>query len=331
MYRIITLLLLIFLIPPVSAKTMTFKIATAAPDGTMWMQEMRSAADNIEKRTAGRVEFRFYPGGVMGSDKSVLRKIRIGQLHGGVITGGGLATVYSDANLYNLPFLFRNYDEVDYIRNKMDPVLIAGLKDKGYISFGFSEGGFAYMMANKPLSSIKDLEGLKVWIPEGDLVSQSAFEAAGISPLPLPLADVLTGLQTGLIDTVAASPVGAIALQWHTQVTYLTDAPLMYLYGGMMVKRSAFEKLSAADQKIVMDEMGAAFQRINNQNRADDSRAREVLQQVGIKFVTPQAEERKRWLGLGDAARDNLLKTGHLNQKTYDQLRGYLDAYRKGK
>ena len=146
MYRIITLLLFVFLIPPVSAKNMTFKIATAAPDGTMWMQEMRAAAEQIEKRTAKRVEFRFYPGGVMGSDKSVLRKIRIGQLHGGLITGGGLASVYTDANLYSLPFLFRNYKEVDFIRGKMDPVLIAGLKKKGYISFGFSEGGFAYLM-----------------------------------------------------------------------------------------------------------------------------------------------------------------------------------------
>jgi TRAP-type C4-dicarboxylate transport system substrate-binding protein len=328
MYRIITLLLFLTLALPVSARNITFKIATAAPDGTTWMQEMRAAAKTIEQRTAGRVEFRFYPGGVMGSDKSVLRKIRIGQLHGGLITGGGLASVYSDANVYNLPFLFRNYDEVDYVRQRMDPMLIAGLKKKGYISFGFSEGGFAYMMANKPLHGIKDLEGLKVWIPEGDEISQAAFEAAGISPIPLPLADVLTGLQTGLIDTVAASPVGAIALQWHTQVSYLTDAPLMYLYGGMMVKRKAFEKLSAADQKITMEEMSKAFKRLNDQSRTDDAKAREALKAVGIKFVQPNHEEQKHWLVLGDAARDKMFQIGHLSHKTYDQLQSYLTAFR---
>jgi len=329
MFRIVTLLLLFTMALPVSARNMTFKIATAAPDGTMWMQEMRAAAKAIEVKTNGRVEFRFYPGGVMGSDKSVLRKIRIGQLHGGVITGGGLATVYSDANIYNLPFLFENYKEVDYVRQRMDPVLIEGLKQKGYISFGFSEGGFAYMMANKPLHGIKDLEGLKVWIPEGDEISQAAFEAAGISPIPLPLADVLTGLQTGLIDTVAASPVGAIALQWHTQVSYLTDAPLMYLYGGMMVKRSAFEKLSAADRKVTMEEMGKAFKRINDQNRADDAKAREALMAVGIKFVTPNPEERRHWMALSDAARDKMFKIGHLSHKVYEQLIDYRSAFRK--
>jgi len=328
MYRIISLLLLVLMALPVSARNMTFKIATAAPDGTLWMQEIRAAAAKIKTRTDGRVEFRFYPGGVMGSDKSVLRKIRIGQLHGGLITGGGLATVYSDANLYNLPFLFRSYDEVDYIRQRMDPILIAGLKNKGYVSFGFSEGGFAYMMANKPLHGIKDLKGLKVWIPEGDEISQAAFEAAGISPLPLPLADVLTGLQTGLIDTVAASPVGAIALQWHTQVSYLTDAPLMYLYGSMMVKRRVFEKLSAADQKITMEEMGKAFKRINDQNRADDAKAREALKSVGIKFIKPSEEERKHWLVLADAARDKMFQMGHLSRKTYEQLIGYRKAFR---
>jgi TRAP-type C4-dicarboxylate transport system substrate-binding protein len=328
MYRIITLLLLFTMALPVSARDMTFKIATAAPDGTMWMQEMRAAAKTIQQRTDGRVKFRFYPGGVMGSDKSVLRKIRIGQLHGGLITGGGLATVYSDANLYNLPFLFRDYDEVDYVRKRMDPVLIAGLKKKGYISFGFSEGGFAYMMANKPLRGIKDLQGLKVWIPEGDEISQAAFQAAGISPIPLPLSDVLTGLQTGLIDTVAASPVGAIALQWHTQVSYLTDAPLMYLYGGMMVKRRAFERLSAADQKIAMEEMGKAFKRINDQNRADDSKAREALMAVGIKFVKPNPEERRNWLSLSDAARDRMFEIGHLSHQTYNQLIRYRTEFR---
>lgn len=329
MYKLIISFLLVLFIQPIHAQT--FKIATASPDGTLWMKELRSAAKNIEQQTAGRVKFRFYPGGVMGSDKSVLRKIKIGQLHGGLITGGGIATVYPDANLYNLPFIFRSYAEVDYVRQRMDKVLMNGLKKKGYISFGFSEGGFAYMMANTPVRGIKDLDGLKVWIPEGDRVSQTSFEAANISPLPLPLADVLTGLQTGLIDTVAGSPVGAIALQWHTQVSYLTDAPLMYLYGSMMVKRKHFEKLSAADQDIVMSEMGKAFALINKQNRTDDQRARQVLQQLGIKFIQPIKNEKAQWKVMADNATKQLLKDGHINANTHQQMLNILASYRNGK
>lgn len=329
MYKLFISFLLILFLQPLQAQT--FKIATASPDGTLWMKELRNAAKTIKQRTDGRVKFRFFPGGVMGSDKSVLRKIRIGQLHGGLITGGGLATVYPDANLYNLPFIFRSYEEVDYVRQRMDKVLMDGLKEKGYISFGFSEGGFAYMMANKPIHGIKDLDGLKVWIPEGDRVSQTSFEAANISPLPLPLADVLTGLQTGLIDTVAGSPVGAIALQWHTQVSYLTDAPLMYLYGGMMVSRKQFEKLGKADQEIVMAEMGKAFALINEQNRKDDQRARQVLKQLGIQFIQPIKEEKKQWMVMADGATKQLLKDGYLDKTTHQHMLKILANYRNGK
>ncbi|MDH5182631.1 MAG: TRAP transporter substrate-binding protein DctP [Gammaproteobacteria bacterium] len=323
---IVSLLLLLFL-QPLSAQT--FKIATAAPDGTFWMKELRSSAKTIQQRTNGRVKFRFYPGGVMGSDKSVLRKINIGQLHGGLITGGGLASVYPDANLYNLPFTFHNYAEVDYVRKDMDQRLMAGLKQNGYISFGFSEGGFAYMMANVPVRSVQDLHGLKVWIPEGDRVSQTSFEAANVSPLPLPLADVLTGLQTGLIDTVAGSPVGAIALQWHTQVHYLTDVPLMYLYGSMMVKRKHFEKLSKTDQIIVIEEMGKAFAKINEQNRRDDGRARQVLKKLGIEFVHPLKDETKQWVKMADSATQMLLKDGYIDKQNHQHMLNLLTTYRK--
>ena len=138
MLRLITAFL--FLLPlslSVHAAT-TFKIASLAPDGTSWMNEMRTGAEEITKRTDGRVKFRFYPGGIMGNDKSVLRKMRVGQLHGGALTGGGVAIIYPEAQVYSIPFVFNNYAEVDHAREQMDPVLIAGLKEKGFISFGIS-------------------------------------------------------------------------------------------------------------------------------------------------------------------------------------------------
>ncbi len=214
MTRITSLFLLgLSLLLPTHALATTFKIASIAPDGTSWMNELRKGAKEIETLTEGRVKFRFYPGGIMGNDKSVLRKIRVGQLHGGAITGGGLAEIYPEAQVYTIPFLFRNYAEVDAIRAQFDPELLAGLKKKGYISFGISEGGFAYLLSTSPIAGIDDLNGQKVWVPEGDEISRAAFEASNVSPISLPLTDVLTGLQTGLVDTVAGSAIGAIALQ----------------------------------------------------------------------------------------------------------------------
>jgi TRAP-type C4-dicarboxylate transport system substrate-binding protein len=327
MLRYLLTLLLLTAMPLTHAAT-TFKIASLAPDGTSWMKEMRAGAEEIKKRTGGRVEFRFYPGGIMGNDRSVLRKMRVGQLHGGALTGGGVAMIYPEAQVYTIPFIFRDYAEVDYARQLMDPVLLAGLKEKGYISFGISEGGFAYLMSNSPVGGVDDLKGLKVWVPEGDEISRTAFEASGVSPISLPLTDVLTALQTGLIDTVASSAMGAIALQWHTRVKHLTYSPLMYLYGGMVVSAKQFEKLSAGDQRIVHEVMSGVFKRLDRLNRSDNQSAMAALQQQGIGFVTPDEIETQRWRAGLDSAMQQLLQQGLFDPAILEQLKGHLLEFR---
>lgn len=311
------------------AAATVFKIATIAPDGTRWMEEMRKGADAIEKETEGRVQIRYYPGGVMGNDKSVLRKIRIGQLQGGAITGGGLAEIYPDSQIYSFPFTFDSYAEVDHVRKRLDPLLIAGVKEKGFISFGISEGGFAYLMSGTPVASVDNLKGRKVWVPEGDEISRAAFEAANISPISLPLTDVLTGLQTGMIDTIASSTVGAIALQWYTQIKYVNDAPLMYLYGTMMVKRDAFEKLSPADQAVVSRVMGEVFARLDSINRADNEAAKDVLKQRGINFIHSTEAETRHWREVTAPVMDKLKGAGRFSPAILRALDEALADYRK--
>ncbi len=325
--HLIPLLLLAAL--PLTGHATTFKIASIAPDGTSWMKEMRAGAEEIKKRTEGRVEFRFYPGGIMGNDKSVLRKMRVGQLHGGALSGGGMAMIYPEAQVYTIPFIFHDYEEVDYARKQMDPVLLAGLKEKGYISFGISEGGFAYLMSNTPVGGIDDLKGHKVWVPEGDAISRTAFEASGISPVSLPLTDVLTGLQTGLIDTIASTSMGAIALQWHTRVKHLTHSPLMYIYGSMVVSAKQFNKLSAGDQQVVREVMSGVFERLDHLNRKDNQSALSALQKQGISFVTPTEIETQRWRDSLATAMDKLLTEGLFDPAILQQLKGHLQEFRR--
>ena len=264
------LLALLFALLAPTLQAATLKIATVAPDGTPWMAGMREAAALVERRTEGRVRFRFYPGGVMGDDKSVLRKIRVGQLHGGVLVGGGAAQIHPDALLYSLPFAFHSYGEVDHVRDRMDRKIIDGLEENGFVSFGLIEGGFAYFLSTERLATIDDLRARKVWVPEGDLINRSALESLGVSPISLPLTDVLTGLQTGLIDTVATSPIGAIALQWHTRVRFLADVPLIYLYATMVVDQRALKRVQAADRAVIDEVMGELFRRFNRENREEN-------------------------------------------------------------
>src|SRR3569623_3408448 len=128
------------------------------------------------------------------------------------------------------------------MRPRLDPVLQKGLEEHGFVSFGFSEGGFAYLMSNQPVRSLDDLKGRKVWVPEDARISRIAIESVGVAPIPLPLTDVLPSLQPGLIDTIAGSPVGVIALQWQPQVSYLEDAPLVSHYATLAIDRKAFAR-----------------------------------------------------------------------------------------
>ena len=204
-------LLVLFFSLPLHAATL--KIATVTPEGSQWMKDMRASAREIKERTEGRVQIKYYGGGVMGNDQKVLSRIRIGALQGGAFTPTALAGQYSNLNLYGMPMMFDSEEEAAYVRSRLDDTLSQGLEKAGFVNFGFAAGGFAVLMSNTPIDSLDDLKGKKVWIPEGDDISRRAMEALSLSPVTLPLTDVLTGLQTGLIDIVAMSPIGALVLQ----------------------------------------------------------------------------------------------------------------------
>ena len=310
----------------VSAKTLKF--ATLAPAGTTWMKEMKAGADKVKQRSAGRVKLKFYPGGVMGNDQSVHRKIKIGQLHGGAFTPGGLAQVDTSIQALGLPMLFRTLDEVDYVRQHMDDVLKQRMQDAGFVLLGISEGGFARILSKQPMQDLEALRASKVWVPEGDNVGLTVFRALGITPISLPISDVFTGLQTGLIETVPVNPTAAIAFQWHSSTAYMTDVPITFLLGVLAIEKSVFDKLSPEDQVILKEEMGAVFKRLDELNRIDNEAARDALQQQGISFVTPAPGEVERWREIADRSVDEMMESGIISRSIVDQVRGYLQSYR---
>ena len=308
-----------------------FKVATLSPDGSTWMKKMREGAKEIEQQTQGRVKFKFYPGGVMGQDKAVLRKMRVGQLQGGAFANGTLAATYPGVQVYNLVMKFRSYEEVDFVRKKMDATIIQGLEDNGLVALGLSEIGFAYLMSTHPIRDVDDLRKQKAWIPENNIVATSALEAFSVSPIPLPLRDVLVALQTGMVDTVAGSPIGALTLQWHTKIKYLTDLPLAYIYGVLVLNEKDFEKLKPEDQQIVRQVMGGISAQMDELNRKDNTAALQAMRDQGITFIEPKPEAVAELKRLVETANKNLIESGGVPPDLVQTLDNYLQEFRSVK
>ena len=312
----------------VNAHAVVFKIATLSPDGSLWMRALRQVAAEIADHTESRVTFKFYPGGVMGDDKAVMRKIRLGQLHGAVMTVGGLIPTYTDIQIYNMPMVFRSLREVDHVRERMDPVLLEGLEERGFVAFGIAEVGFAYAMSQDQVTSVDQVQAQKVWVPAGDEGAQRTLIAFDVAPIPLSIADVLAGLQTGLINGVTAPPVAAIALQWHTQLDHVLDLPLMYIYGTFAINGRRFAKLAASDQAYVREAMNRTVAEVNDRNRQDHERAVEVLQVQGLAWNMPGAGEITEWQRYADRASQELVDAGMVSEALYLELLQHLTDYR---
>ncbi len=308
------------------AYALNLKIATLSPDGSMWMEKMREGAKEVSQKTDKRVRIKYYPGGVMGDDKAVLRKIRIGQLQGGAVIACSLSEFYPDNQVYSLPMKFKSFKEIDYVRKRMDQLIVDGLEKNGFVTFGLAEGGFAYIMSNAPVHTVDDLRKQRVWIPDNDPLAMEAVKSFGITPIPLSIADVRAGLQTGLIDTVTTPAIGAVALQWHTQVKYLMDVPFLYTYAVLAVDKKTFSKISPDDQKTVREIMSSVFKDIDKRNRDDNVKALEALRKQGIQFIKPSEEAMKGWYEKASAVPEHLVKANKMSKKMVDILESNLKA-----
>jgi TRAP-type transport system periplasmic protein len=317
MKRFLSILLALCLSAQVQAQQI-MKIATLAPDGSSWMRELRIAAKEIETTSQGRVVIKFYPGGVMGPDAVVIRKIRLGQLQGGVLTSSELAAVYPDAPIYSMPFLFDNWAQVDKARVQIDPLLAKGFEAKGYKMLGASGIGFAYMMGTKPIRNRAEMSSIKLWIPQNDVIAERVFKQGGITPIPLPLGDVFTSLQTGLVDTVANTPSGAVALQWHGKVRSMVDLPMSFVVGFMVLDIKAYQKLSPADQAIVSKIFGSSAKKMDANIKRDDDAALAAMKKQGLVITKLDAAENARWRAIGaqvttQMEKDNIISAEMVN------------------
>ena len=327
----LSLLVFLFFTPPIrgAEKNVVIKLGTLAPEGSSWIKTFNTLNAEVMKKTENQVQFKIYPGGVLGDEVDMLRKLKIGQIQGVALTSAGLSALFKEMDVLQIPFLFQTYEEVDASLKRMDSFFRKGLEDNGYILLGWSEAGFVYLMSTVPIASLADLKKAKVWIWEDSPMSKAIFDEAGVKAIPLTIPDVLVGLQTGLVEVVYAPPVGAISLQWFTKIKYLTDVPLIYLAGGVVVKKDLFKQIPQASQNLILESFQRHLDQLKVITRNENRDAINVMVKNGVKMITSSKNQIDEYKRLSNNA------IGHISgptfsKKVFDEFTSFLESYRKG-
>ena len=306
----------------------TIKFATVAPVGTSWMNIMKEYDAAVRKESGGRLGFKIYGNSVQGDEKVVLRKIKAGQLHSGGFTGVAMGEIASKVRILDSPFLFRTYDEIDYIYDQYDTEFRQAFEEGGYVLLGWAEVGFVHVFTNVRVAKPQEMKSLKMWSWEGDPIAETLFREFDINPIPLALTDVMTSLQTGLIDAFYASTYAALTLQWYTRAKYMINVRLADAAGAVLLSKKYYDKLPSELQEILLRNGRTYFKRMTELSRKDNANAIDIMKKRGISLIEASPADYQYYTETCRSARRRLVgrvySEDFLNriEKTIEDYRG---------
>jgi TRAP-type C4-dicarboxylate transport system substrate-binding protein len=272
------------------AQEHTLKIATLAPEGSAWMNLFHGWQKALEEHSGGKIRVKFYAGGVAGDERDAVRKMRLGQINGAAVTSIGLGLIQSEVRVLELPMMVQNYEELDYLRIKLDAEIRKKFEEKGYVLLSWGDVGPVHIFSNVPIKSKADLAQTKLWAWVDDQLVKTLFTQLGANGVPLGVPDVLPSLQTGLINACYGSPLSTLALQWYTKVKYMTSMHITQAIGATVMVKKEFEKLPADLQKILLADSKDLEVKLLKQIREDNAKALQSLKQAGITVVESPKE-----------------------------------------
>jgi TRAP-type C4-dicarboxylate transport system substrate-binding protein len=315
-----------------AADNVELRLATLAPSGSPWMEVLNKAQAEIKTKTSGRVSLKYYEGGQQGDERDFIRKIGLGQLDGASITSVGLAMIDESIRVLELPAMFANVEELDYVADKMWPYFQKKFEKKGFKLNDRGDVGWAYFISKNKVASLADLKSQKLWMWGDDQLVGAMFKKLGLNGVPLGVPEVDAGLTSGKINAAYSSPVAAVALQWYSKVKYMTSMPLSYGIGATVVSLKAVEKLSAEDKKTLETIGKAHSKKLRKVIRKANQDAKNTMVKKGVTIVeTPAAT-----VAEFDKAAQEVWKelTGKVfSKEELDMVIKYRDEYRakKGK
>lgn len=269
-----------------NAYAIRVKLATLVPKGTSWASTLKDMSKEIEAKTQKDVKLQIYYGGTQGDEPDVLRKTRVGQIHGGIFTGKTLGDIFSDVRAIEIPFNY--YHDEAKARKAIEAnkeYFDKGFLEKGFVNLGFYGIGKVYVVSTKEVKNINEMKGIKMWAWEGDKVVGAMLSSLGLVSVPLTLPDVLSSLSTGMIEAAYAPPLGILALQWQSKIKYLIDFPTAYTIGALLISKKQWAKIKPAHQKIVMEVAKKHIAKANELSVDDNKKSLEQLKSLGIKFI----------------------------------------------
>ena len=308
---------------------MVVKVASLAPRGSSIAGLFEQLSRRISEKTQGRVVFKTYWGGVQGDEQDVLRKVKLGQLHGATFMGPTLGLIAPEVRVTDLPYVFRNYEEVDYVRARLRPEMERLIEARGFKVLGWLNLGFIYTFSKVPLDSLETARKQKWWALEGDPVGQAMFKALGITPVSLSISDVATSLSANMVDCAPATPFGAVALQWYTRFRYMSEYPSSSVNGALLLRMDVWERIPENAQELIMDTARREDERIRITARAEDEKALEILKKYGIQVVRAdfRSKESHYVFEAARRARESLVGTLY-SRELLNRMLGLVEEYR---
>jgi TRAP-type C4-dicarboxylate transport system substrate-binding protein len=324
---VLSLALLLLLAASLSAQ-IVIKLGSLAPADSPWDKALQKMALDWQTLSKGRVAVKVYSGGIAGDEPDMLRKMRIGQLQAAAMSGAGLGKIHPDFLVYQLPFMARNDEELDYLFGKLRPRLEKLAEEKGFTFLAFTRSGWLHFFSKARLLVPSDMEKLKFFVMEGSPEVDQAWKEMGFHIVPLPTNDAFAALQSGMVDVFTASPLSAAALQWFALAPNMTDFNWAPFTGGLVISNQAWKRIPAELHAELVRATEQALQGLTDEVAKVEAQAMQIMKQNGLVVNKVSPEQLKQWEQLVERALKILLDNP-ISSDIYREARGYLEEYRK--
>jgi TRAP-type C4-dicarboxylate transport system substrate-binding protein len=314
--------------PAESQAPVVIKLATLVPDGSVWDKAMKEMGGEWTQSTGGHVQLRVYPGGVAGDEPDIVRKMRVGQLQAAAITTAGLASIDPAFQVFGIPMYFDSYPELYAVLDALEPTLRQRLEAKGFVLLNWGHGGWVYFFTRQRVGTVEEMKKVKMFAWAGDDNWVQLWKNSGYTAVALAATDILTGLQTGMIDGYPTTPLLALTLGWYKQTPHMVGLGMAPLVGGLVVTKQAWSKIAPADQ----DKLKAACRKLEDRLKAEvphqDTTAVGEMRKRGLEVRTLTPAEIKDWRVAADHFA-SVMRGNRVPEDILVQATAARDAYRK--